>query len=309
MPATIDAAVRAKQIVESLGGRWSGSRGKCRCPAHDDRSPSLSVRLGTKAILFKCFAGCTSTDILKALDRQGLHDRARIHVEPRSPARDLSGLARTLWQHSVPVAGTPAEAYLRARGLNTPSPELRFNPQTIIVKGPDRRSLPAMIAAVRHELGLVAVHRTFLDPTDILHRPFRKPKLALGLLGSGSVRFGEPDEVLGLAEGIEDALSAFDWFQLPVWAVLGAERYAHVGIPSHVRRVIIFDQRNKTAKICLERAGGHLRENGRSVEEWLPSEHDDWNDALRDRHCPQCLPRTAIMSHSHEREEREPSAC
>jgi putative DNA primase/helicase len=75
MPATIDAAVRAKQIVESLGGRWSGSRGECRCPAHNDHSPSLSVRLGTKAILFKCFAGCTSTDILKALDRQGLHDR------------------------------------------------------------------------------------------------------------------------------------------------------------------------------------------------------------------------------------------
>jgi len=77
MPATIDAAVRAKQIVESLGGRWSGSRGECRCPAHDDHSPSLSVRLGTKAILFKCFAGCTSTDILKALDRQGLLEGVR----------------------------------------------------------------------------------------------------------------------------------------------------------------------------------------------------------------------------------------
>ena len=86
MPATIDAAVRAKQIVESLGGRWSGTRGECRCPAHDDRSPSLSVRLGTKAILFKCFAGCTATDILKALDRQGLHDRAPVHVELRAPS-------------------------------------------------------------------------------------------------------------------------------------------------------------------------------------------------------------------------------
>src|SRR3546814_5310639 len=81
MSVTIDAAVRAKQIVESLGGHWSGSRGECRCPAHDDHSPSLSVRLGTKAILFKCFAGCTSTDVLKALDRQGLHDREPVHVE------------------------------------------------------------------------------------------------------------------------------------------------------------------------------------------------------------------------------------
>ncbi len=299
MPATIDAAVRAKQIVESLGGRWSGSKGECRCPAHDDRSPSLSVRLGTKAILFKCFAGCTSTDILKALDRQGLHDRAPVHVPARTPARDLSGLARTLWHNSVPLEETPAQTYLHARGLYAPSPELRFNPQTIIGKGKDRRSLPAMIAAVKNELGLVAVHRTFLDPADILHRPFRKPKLALGLLGTGSVRFGEPDEALGLAEGIEDALSAIDWFRLPVWAVLGAERYAHVGIPSHVRRIIVFGQRNKAAKICLERGRAHLSENGRSVEEWLPSLHDDWNDALRDRLACNAVPRAdiAVLSH------------
>ena len=299
MPTTISAADRAKRIVENLGGRWSGSHGECRCPAHNDHSPSLSVRLGTKAILFKCFAGCTSTDILKALRRQGLHDRAPVYVEPRAPLRDLSGLARTLWQHSIPVAATPAETYLHARGLFAPSPELRFNPQTIIGKGKDRRSLPAMIAAVKNELGLVAVHRTFLDPSDILHRPFRKPKLALGLLGSGCVRFGEPDDVLGLAEGIEDALSAIDWFQLPVWAVLGAQRYAHVGIPRHVKRVIVFGQRNKAAKACLERAGKHLAENGRSVEEWLPSGHDDWNDALRDRLARDPVPQTDIRVHSH----------
>src|SRR3546814_8212331 len=79
----------------------------------------------------------------------------------------------------LPIAGTPAEAYLHARGLYAATPDLRFNPQTIIGKGKDRRSLPAMIAAVRNELGLVAVHRTFLDPTNILRRPFHKPKLAL----------------------------------------------------------------------------------------------------------------------------------
>src|SRR3546814_20831844 len=84
------------------------------------------------------------TDILKALDRQGLHDREPVHVEPRAPSRDLSGLARSLWQHSIPIAGTPAEAYLHARGLYAATPDLRFNPHTIIGKGQDRRSLPAI---------------------------------------------------------------------------------------------------------------------------------------------------------------------
>lgn len=37
---------RARKIVESLGGRWNGTRGECLCPAHDNHTPSLSVRLG-----------------------------------------------------------------------------------------------------------------------------------------------------------------------------------------------------------------------------------------------------------------------
>jgi hypothetical protein len=49
---------RARTIVESLQGTWSRGKGMCCCPAHDDRTPSLSVTLGRKAILFHCFAGC-----------------------------------------------------------------------------------------------------------------------------------------------------------------------------------------------------------------------------------------------------------
>lgn len=41
----IAAPHRAKAIVEALGGIWRGTRGECRCPAHDDHGPSLSVRL------------------------------------------------------------------------------------------------------------------------------------------------------------------------------------------------------------------------------------------------------------------------
>ena len=50
---------RAREIVDSLGGAWRRNRGMCRCPAHDDRTPSLSVSLGRHAILFHCFAGCS----------------------------------------------------------------------------------------------------------------------------------------------------------------------------------------------------------------------------------------------------------
>lgn len=38
-----------------------------RCPAHPDRTPSLTVREGEKGILVKCFAGCTLAEIAGSL--------------------------------------------------------------------------------------------------------------------------------------------------------------------------------------------------------------------------------------------------
>lgn len=36
-------------IVGALGGTWSGNVAMCRCPAHSDRDPSLSIRQGIAA--------------------------------------------------------------------------------------------------------------------------------------------------------------------------------------------------------------------------------------------------------------------
>jgi hypothetical protein len=33
-----------RALVGRLGGRWTANGGMCRCPAHDERIPSLSVR-------------------------------------------------------------------------------------------------------------------------------------------------------------------------------------------------------------------------------------------------------------------------
>ena len=113
----LDAEIRAKNIVEQLGGVWRRTRGECRCPAHDDGSPSLSVRLGDSAILFHCFAGCTVLEVLKALQRRKLHDRTTVAMPEGKPKRDMGALALRLWNASAPIAGTLAEDYLLARGL------------------------------------------------------------------------------------------------------------------------------------------------------------------------------------------------
>lgn len=60
----IDGILARLHGVKSTGkDRWV-----CRCPAHEDRSPSMTIRaVGDGRILMHCFAGCGTDAILGAL--------------------------------------------------------------------------------------------------------------------------------------------------------------------------------------------------------------------------------------------------
>lgn len=61
------------RIVSELGGEKRGENEfLCKCPAHDDRSPSLKVDLRNGKILFRCYADCSQEEVLKALSMRGL---------------------------------------------------------------------------------------------------------------------------------------------------------------------------------------------------------------------------------------------
>lgn len=62
----------ARDITEALGGKWSGSNGSARCPAHEDRHPSLSLKDGDRDLLLFCHTGCDFKDIVDALKARGL---------------------------------------------------------------------------------------------------------------------------------------------------------------------------------------------------------------------------------------------
>lgn len=60
---SLDEILLALHSVQKAGANW-----KARCPAHDDRTASLSVTQGDSGnILLKCFAGCSYKDIVTAL--------------------------------------------------------------------------------------------------------------------------------------------------------------------------------------------------------------------------------------------------
>jgi len=59
-----EALLALLKDVRQVGpGRWVA-----RCPAHEDRTPSLSIREAEDGrILMHCFAGCRTSDVLQAL--------------------------------------------------------------------------------------------------------------------------------------------------------------------------------------------------------------------------------------------------
>jgi hypothetical protein len=82
---------RLDRVKQTGLGRWVS-----RCPAHEDRSPSLSIReVDDGKVLIRCFAGCGAIDVLDALGLEwaSLFPEGRHQDAPPSqstiPARDL----------------------------------------------------------------------------------------------------------------------------------------------------------------------------------------------------------------------------
>jgi len=77
----------ATDLAHLLGGRKSGSVWMARCPAHDDRTPSLSIcDAEDNKVLVRCHAGCEQERVIAALRTRGLWTTtaARSHPTQRS---------------------------------------------------------------------------------------------------------------------------------------------------------------------------------------------------------------------------------
>jgi putative DNA primase/helicase len=67
--------MNADTLIRALEARRSGSCWMARCPAHDDRNPSLSIREADGKVLVHCHAGCKQQAVIDALKSRGLWER------------------------------------------------------------------------------------------------------------------------------------------------------------------------------------------------------------------------------------------
>lgn len=328
-----DRTPLADLIGRTVPLRRQGRFWKGLCPFHGERNPSFAVyRNG-----FHCFGcgvhgdavgwlmragGMSFLDAVRTLaaeagmempDGSAPHGVARPEMlRPAAPRSDIEAddedahrrgnAALALFLRACPsLAGTPAAAYLLARGIDLAAlgrqpRALRFHPS--LYNRESGRSWPALLAAVSDGAGAhTATHRTWLarDAAGVWRKaPLREPKMSLGRVRGGSIRLwrggsrrplaeAPPDEPVVIAEGIETALSvAAACPHLRVLAAVSLGNIGAVWLPEQVRTVIIAadNDMGSAAQRELQRAVNLHLAAGREVRLARSPVGKDFNDAL-----------------------------
>ncbi len=212
----------------------------------------------------------------------------KAHTEP-SRKRSSDWIRRAnndLWQVGLAVAeGDPVALYLASRGIK-PERFPRFIRHVEQCRYKDAGYHPAMVAKVIAPDGKPStLHKTYLTPfggkADV-----PEPRLLMpGEFAKGAaVRLAPPAATLGIAEGIETALSATQLYRVPCWAALNAGRLMEWIPPEEATEIVIFGDNDanftgQQAAFALARRLTHAK---LSVRVEIPPDVDsDWNDALQ----------------------------
>ncbi|MGE0119885.1 MAG: hypothetical protein AB7S71_11030 [Dongiaceae bacterium] len=176
--------------------------------------------------------------------------------------------ARKMFASAAQLDGTPAERYLRGRGIDLdPWPAVfrfteraRFKPaEELDEKGKPKvkKYVPALLCRVDDADGMLAgIQRVFLDPAN----PAKKvdmpahAKKSLGPIKGGAIRLTHPNSILGICEGPEKGAGllmmalANGWFEdwpLGLWAMPGSSTMPLLQLPEAVEEVWIFADRDR----------------------------------------------------------------
>ena len=260
--------MNAADIAKALGGHRHGYQYRCRCPAHNDHDPSLDVRDTVGGVLVNCRAGCSQREVIAALGALGLwpgrqfgevmpdqeRDR-RIAAQERE--RDHETARRTawalqLWKGARDPRLSPAEYYLRKRGLTLPAGAdqvIRFHPEC--PRGSER--IPALVALMRDVVSgePTAIQRIYIRPDFVKDKCEASPNGAktLGRMRGSAIMLSSFEDTfcdgqefadpLYVAEGLETALGVLRRNYAPVWALCSTGNIANLPVHYAVQHLVI----------------------------------------------------------------------
>lgn len=251
------------------------------CPFHPDKSPSFTIYADDRR--FQCFGcgaegdvldfvqrayGVKLLDAIEMLDGGVLRELEQQRVVT-TPKADWSKAALSIWNDAGPIVGTPAEAYLRSRGITMELPHtLRFA-RLRYPQEQGRRA--ALVAAVCDPAGdLTGIQRTFL--TDEGRKAdVPEVKLSLGRVAGGAIQIGPPVASLVVTEGLEDGLTLAQALGRSVWVSAGTSMLPRMELADVTRAVVIGADGDAAGEIAANKAAHAFAAVGRRVRIMRPA--------------------------------------
>lgn len=272
-------------ILPAIGIRsefLTGKNGPCPFCGGKDRWRFTNKDGSGTWICNQCGAG-SGIELVKRALNMDFHDAA-LHVErmladvrpdPVTQRDDVKcrDAAKRAWEAASPLCDDDAVVrYLRGRAIDFPTWPKALRSA---VGGASGKMMLAKIVSPKDEA--VSIHRTFL--------PSGQKKFMQGAIPPGSaIRLFPHVGILGVAEGIETALSVYLLFGVPCWAASSAGGMEKFAPPKEVRAVCLYGDNDAscTGQAAAWVAAKRLRAQGLSVDVKIPDTTDcDWNDVLK----------------------------
>jgi putative DNA primase/helicase len=203
------------------------------------------------------------------------------HAQSNDRSSRLANIERLLREACHPDV---VAANLRRRGLSVSSPVLRGHWRCPYYD--DERKLigifPAVIAPITGaDVSLQSLQRIYTG--DLGERPRKKTMPPVDTISGAAVRLFKPGDELGIAEGVENALAAYQLFNIPVWATLFAENLKRFEPPAGISGLHVFadNDGNYTGQEAAFRVAHRLSRNTFPVKVHVPPDvGTDWLDVL-----------------------------
>lgn len=270
------------------------------CPICEKKNFRFDDKAGTGSFICTCGAGDGWILVQKILGcdfKEALKQVGPIigSVAPSAICRENKvspAVLRKMFEGSRPAKKENlAGRYLFGRGLATIPETLRFHPACW--ESETKKDQPAMLAIVTLPDGTAStMHRTYLSASGGKLQGVDSPKKMMpGIKKStgGAIRiFPAVAGVIGVAEGIETAISCYELHGLPTWATVCASMMAAFEPPAGIKKVYIFGD-NDSHKTYAGQAAAYtlakrlLETNKIACEVLIPDGPGDWLDVLNER--------------------------
>lgn len=248
-----------------------------------DKTAGLKVQDDGAGVLH-CFR-CTFTENFTR-DRGAMVRRAPCIKPFKANSQQhhkLSDWGLALWASTQELSGIAAQ-YLKARHCCLPPVygALRWHPS---LKHPSGHVGPALVALITHALtnDPLSLHRTWITATG--KADIEKPRLLLGnhAIDGGVIRLFPDDEVegvLGIAEGIETALSLAH-APMTVWATIDAGHLAQFPALAGIEMLVIAVDNDPAGLAAATACADRWVDAGKAVLLTTQAEND-LNDSLKE---------------------------